>query len=310
MLELDEDVEGMQSTIYYLQQQLREAKEKIFQLKLEKQKGIPNGSSARRHIAHEESMDTDSQSSHLQSSSFVKNEPGSPASVSNELNGTEKLLPIEIKDIKLERPWSPAAKQMADTTFVELPKKSISNETSVILSPKDIKQEPKISPEKIIQSVIVENKNAINHDKQIPSVERINHLVDSLETNKLSDLRTSDRTCEITGASEVAHNSTSTVKRRSEGGRGRKRTRSRTPVEPVQKKEQLPVRKRTRRGREVKAIEEKKQFKLEIDTDTEVQVAQTLAYWATAKQERTEVQSDPNSSVGNGELTKKRNQDK
>merc|ERR1711872_591082 len=32
MAELDEDVEGMQSTIYYLQQQLREANEKITQL--------------------------------------------------------------------------------------------------------------------------------------------------------------------------------------------------------------------------------------------------------------------------------------
>merc|ERR1711972_989198 len=36
-LELDEDVEGMQSTIYYLQQQLREAKETI--AKLEAQLG-------------------------------------------------------------------------------------------------------------------------------------------------------------------------------------------------------------------------------------------------------------------------------
>ena len=37
MAELDEDVEGMQSTIYYLQQQLREAKETI--AKLESQTG-------------------------------------------------------------------------------------------------------------------------------------------------------------------------------------------------------------------------------------------------------------------------------
>lgn len=29
LLELDEDVEGMQNTIYYLQQQLKEAKEQI-----------------------------------------------------------------------------------------------------------------------------------------------------------------------------------------------------------------------------------------------------------------------------------------
>ena len=36
MAELDEDVEGMQSTIYYLQQQLREAKETISKLETEK----------------------------------------------------------------------------------------------------------------------------------------------------------------------------------------------------------------------------------------------------------------------------------
>merc|ERR1719350_2554107 len=41
MAELDEDVEGMQSTIYYLQQQLREAKETI--ARLEAQNGNVNG---------------------------------------------------------------------------------------------------------------------------------------------------------------------------------------------------------------------------------------------------------------------------
>ena len=35
LLELDEDVEGMQSTIYLLQQQLKEAKEQISQLQEE-----------------------------------------------------------------------------------------------------------------------------------------------------------------------------------------------------------------------------------------------------------------------------------
>ncbi|QQP38353.1 Uncharacterized protein FKW44_018908 [Caligus rogercresseyi] len=38
--ELDEDVEGMQSTIYYLQQQLREAKEKLSSYEKEKEKQL------------------------------------------------------------------------------------------------------------------------------------------------------------------------------------------------------------------------------------------------------------------------------
>lgn len=317
LLELDEDVEGMQSTIYYLQQQLRESKDQILQMQKEKQKisGMPNGSPNHRLITSEESVDTDSQSSHIPSS-FVKNnsaEPGSPVPVSNDLNGTENKLSASEREIKIEKSWTPERNQVDDKakTSNETSAKVVVNETSVILTPKEIKQEPPEPSESNVHSVIVENKNAVNHEKLTPLVERTNNLVDGLETNQHSDLRTSENTPEVIGTSEeMAHNTTSTVKRTSEGGRGRKRTRPRTPVEPGDKKEEnLPVRKRTRR-REAQSNEEK-QLQLEFDTDTEVQVAQTLAYWATAKQERTEVQSDPNSSsVGNGELIKKGNDDK
>jgi hypothetical protein len=322
LLELDEDVEGMQSTIYYLQQQLREAKDQIVQLQKDRHKlsGIPNGSPNHKLSAPDESMDTDSQSSHLQTS-YVKNsvETDSPISVSNskDINGTEMNPSPKQKEIKTEEAWSPTSKQVLDKTLtsVETSKKSVNNETSVILSPKDIKQEfPKQSAtsESNVQSVIVENKNAVNHEKQTPLVERTNTLLDGLEVNESVTVRTSEHTSEATANTEdVTLNSTNSVKRTPEGGRGRKRTRPRTPVEPEDKKEEnLPVRKRTRR-REAQDNEEKR-TPLEIDTDTEVQVAQTLAYWASAKQERTEVQSDPSgSSLGNGELAiKKENEDK
>lgn len=311
LLELDEDVEGMQSTIYYLQQQLREAKEQILHLEKEKHKllGVPNGSPNHKLLAPEVSINSDSQSSHLQSECIKNNkslESVSSAPLSNDLNGTEKML-IE-KEIKVEVQWSPQKNQVVDKAPIEASKK-INNETSVILSPKDIKQEmakPSSTPESNVQSVIVENKNALNHEKQTPLVERTNTLVDGLETNQNAVLRTSEHTSEVTTAisEEVTNNTTSSVKRTSEGGRGRKRTRPRTPVEPEDKKEEnLPVRKRTRR-REAQDNEEKRTA-LEIDTETEVQVAQTLAYWASAKQEKTEGQSDPSGSLlGNGEVKK------
>lgn len=319
LLELDEDVEGMQSTIYYLQQQLRESKDQILQLQKEKQKlsGIPNGSpSNHRLTVPDESMDTDSQSSHLQTP-FVNNslESGSPVSVTTELNGTENGQSVTDKEIKTEEPWSPQKSQVVNKTPNETSKKTVNNnETSVILSPKDIKQEileSSTMPESNVQSVIVENKNIVSHEKQTPLVERTNTLVDGVDGAQNVTLRTSEQTSEVTGTSdEGAQNSTNSTKRTSDGGRGRKRTRPRTPVEPDEKKEEnLPVRKRTRR-REAQDNEEKR-TSLEIDTDTEVQVAQTLAYWASAKQDRTEVQPDPNnSSLGNGELAKKEIEDK
>lgn len=313
MLELDEDVEGMQSTIYYLQQQLREAKEQISQLQKEKQKlsGMPNGSPNHRLVTSEESTDKDSPISQLRSPLVNNCTVETESVISNDVNGTNSILPIDVKDIKTEKPWTPERNEITDQTPVETHIKPVSNETSVILSSKEVKPESSTLSESSVQSVIVENKNIVNHEKQTSVTERINNLVDGLET-KHSSLRTSESTSEATESSqEVTHKTTSTVKRTSEGGRGRKRTRPRTPVEPADKKEEtLPVRKRTRR-REAQEKEEKKQIQLDFDTDTEVQVAQTLAYWATAKQERTEMQPDPNaSSLGNGELNKKENEDK
>lgn len=310
LLELDEDVEGMQSTIYYLQQQLREAKEKISQLQKEKQKllGMPNGSPNHRLIAPEESVDTDSHISQIQSPLVNNCTPEPDSVITNDVNGTGSALPVAVKDIKIERPWTPERNKTVDQTPVETHKKPVKNETPVILLSKDVKETT--LTEGSVQSVIVENKNVVNLEKQTPVAERTNNLVDGLEINQHPVLRTSEPASEVRESSrEVAHNPTSTVKRTSEGGRGRKRNRPRTP--PADKKEEnLPVRKRTRR-REAQEKEEKQQLQLDFDTDTEVQVAQTLAYWATAKQERTDVQSDPNSSsLGNGELIKKDNEDK
>lgn len=300
----------MQSTIYYLQQQLREAKEKISQLQKEKQKllGMPNGSSNHRLTVPEESVDTDSHLSQIQSPLVNNCTPEPDSVISNDVNRTDNVLPVAINDIKVERSWTPENNKIVDQTSVETHKKTVKNETPVILSSKDVNETT--LTEGNVQSVIVENKNIVNHEKQTPVAERTNNLVDGLETNQHPNLRTSEPTSEVTESSqEVAHNPTSTVKRTSEGGRGRKRTRPRSP--PADKKEEnLPVRKRTRR-REAQEKEEKQQIQLDFDTDTEVQVAQTLAYWATVKQERTDVQSDPNaSSLGNGELMKKENEDK
>merc|ERR1712037_481996 len=64
MAELDEDVEGMQSTIYYLQQQLREAKETIARLeaqngKVEGEEELGEGADLKEGVEENERMDED-----------------------------------------------------------------------------------------------------------------------------------------------------------------------------------------------------------------------------------------------------------
>ncbi|KFM79164.1 Pre-mRNA-splicing regulator female-lethal(2)D, partial [Stegodyphus mimosarum] len=322
LLELDEDVEGMQSTIYYLQQQLREAKDQLLQLQQDKQKlsAIPNGSPENHRIlGPDDTGDADSQFSQGQlTSGKDKLSNDSIASLSNDLNGTESLSdPITDKGSNSQQPWTPPPEKEADTNSQDV-KMFVFDSAATRAAKKDTSHDlpTNVASEGSAHSVIVENKNAVSHEKQIPLAERTN-LVDGSDTSQAVPSRTSEHPLEVNklvGDNEIpetvdAVTQNSSSKRTSEGGRGRKRTRPRTPVEVEGiKEDSLPVRKRTRR-REAEAHQgtvEEKRTSLEIDTDTEVQVAQTLAYWASAKQERTEVQPDPSdSSLGNGELTKK-----
>lgn len=297
LLELDEDVEGMQSTIYYLQTQLREAKEQIAQLQKEKleHSGASNGFTS-NHLSN----NTTSNCKSPVQTTILENSHSTTAPtesiIKSDLNGSNDT---PVSQVKQEMDTSEPLTPTPVTEEIET--------VESVLSTAVVKQEPIEQPETvpgaIVQSVIVENKNSINHDKQIPFVERTNLFVDSMNTTE----KTNDQPPGVNksdDADTVAQNAVKNIKRTPESGRGRKRTRPRTPVETeVNKEDTLPLRKRTRR-REAEARQEaieENRTSVEIDTDTEVQVAQTLASWAAAKQERTEVKVE-DSSLGNGEL--------
>lgn len=294
----------MQSTIYYLQTQLREAKEQIAQLQKEKleHSGASNGFPS-NHLSNDATSNC--KSPPLQMTIVENSHPTiTSAEESIDLNGSNDTAVLKIKqEMDTSEPLTPTPV----TEEIET--------VEPVLNMVVVKQEPIELPETvpvaIVQSVIVENKNSINHDKQIPFVERTNLFVDATE-------KTNDQTPDVDKSVEkddadtvVAQNAVKNIKRTPESGRGRKRTRPRTPVETeVDKEDNLPLRKRTRR-REAEARQEaieENRTSVEIDTDTEVAVAQTLASWARTKQEsldtkqeRTEVKVDE-SSLGNGEL--------
>ncbi|GFY57553.1 pre-mRNA-splicing regulator female-lethal(2)D [Trichonephila inaurata madagascariensis] len=318
LLELDEDVEGMQSTIYYLQQQLREAKEQINQLQREKHvhSGTTNGL-PEKHLTN--NVD-DCKLSKLQT--IVENheeDNTSLDSLSNEVNRTEYTSSPVKKELNCEESMDiEPTKDCNDTESVE-------NKTTVTepapnvpaqkLASKDLPVTPQ---ETIVQSIVVENKNSINHEKLSPLVERTNLPVENLDSSENVQKRTNDQKSDLSKSTEkdvevppkdtpVQNATQKPNKKASEGaGRGRKRTRPRTPVESDSiKEDSLPVRKRTRR-REAEPRQdtiEENRTSVEIDTDTEVQVAQTLASWASTKQERTEIKSEvDDTTLGNGEI--------
>ncbi|XP_054717761.1 pre-mRNA-splicing regulator WTAP-like [Uloborus diversus] len=332
LLELDEDVEGMQSTIYYLQQQLREAKDQILQLQKEKEKhlDLPNGTVSDHKLLTEETMDISSQSSSLPLICETNESNSSSLPVTN---GTKCDLELTIKkepnchEIQSSSDTKEQCKIKSETKIKSEP--MVDNDSYVTSTPeqKELPKDLAVSQESVIQSVIVQNKCAVTNEKLATPKERTNSILDGLDNSPNRFSRTNEHTTDTNESTEEKRCITAsedTVKRNvpvnsnkrtSEGGRGRKRTRPRTPVEPEAiKEESLPVRKRTRR-REAESrqevSEDSKRTQLEIDTDTEVQVAQTLAYWASAKQERTDIQSDPSgNALGNGEISKRDSEDK
>ncbi|XP_054718104.1 pre-mRNA-splicing regulator WTAP-like [Uloborus diversus] len=332
LLELDEDVEGMQSTIYYLQQQLREAKDQILQLQKEKEKhlDLPNGTISDHKLLTEETMDISSQSSSLPLICETNESNSSSLPVTN---GTKCDLELTIKkepnchEIQSSSDTKEQCKIKSETKIKSEP--MVDNDSYVTSTPeqKELPKDLAVSQESVIQSIIVQNKCAVTNEKLATPKERTNSILDGLDNSPNRFSRTNEHTTDTNESTEEKHCITAsedTVKRNapvnsnkrtSEGGRGRKRTRPRTPVEPEAiKEESLPVRKRTRR-REAESrqevSEDSKRTQLEIDTDTEVQVAQTLAYWASAKQERTDIQSDPSgNALGNGEISKRDSEDK
>ncbi|KAF8778748.1 Pre-mRNA-splicing regulator WTAP like protein [Argiope bruennichi] len=290
LLELDEDVEGMQSTIYYLQQQLREAKEQIAQLQKEKQEhsDIPNGLPD-KHLSN----NIDECKSPPQVQTIVENHHVNNSSVdssSEEINRTEEASsPIIKTELNCEEPTSVSSTKECNDTMNE-DKKPIASEPSPnVPAQNDVQNDVSVPAVETVQPVVVENTNSVNHEKQTPLNERTNLLVENMDTSERTNDQISDKS----------------NKKTSDGGnRGRKRTRPRTPVDSDSSKEDsVPVRKRTRR-RDAEAQQDAvEENKVEFDTDTEVQVAQTLASWATTKKERTEVQQEADeSSVGNGEI--------
>ncbi|GBN15934.1 Pre-mRNA-splicing regulator WTAP [Araneus ventricosus] len=315
LLELDEDVEGMQSTIYYLQQQLREAKEQIAQLQKEKHEhsGIPNGL-AEKHLLN--NLD-ECKSPRVQT--IVENHQvhnSSIDSLSNEVNRTEQASsPIIKKELNYEESTSVSSTKDYNDTKNEEKKPVLSVLAPNVPAQNEVQNDMPVPAVETVQSAMVENTNSVNHEKQTPLNERTNLLVENMDTSE----RTNDQISDVNRSAEkdvqetplkdaTAQNTTQkSNKKTSDGGsRGRKRTRPRTPVDSDSSKEDsVPVRKRTRR-REAEppqdAVEENRPA-VEFDTDTEVQVAQTLASWSTIKKERTEIQQEADeSSVGNGEI--------
>ncbi|CAL1273882.1 unnamed protein product [Larinioides sclopetarius] len=311
LLELDEDVEGMQSTIYYLQQQLREAKEQIAQLQKEKHEhsDIPNGLTE-KHLLNNVDERKSPQVQTIVENHQIHN--SSIDSLSNEVNRTEQASsPVIKKELNCEEPASKDHNDMKN----EEKKTVLSVLAPNVPAQNEVQNETPVPAVETVQSVLAENTNSVNHEKQTPLNERTNLLVENMDTSE----RTNDQISDANRSAEkdvqetplkdtTAQNITqkSNKKTSDGGGRGRKRTRPRTPVDSDSSKEDtVPVRKRTRR-REAEppqdTVEENRPA-VEFDTDTEVQVAQTLASWSTIKKERTEIQQDADeSSVGNGEL--------
>ncbi|KAG8185658.1 hypothetical protein JTE90_008928 [Oedothorax gibbosus] len=314
LLELDEDVEGMQSTIYYLQTQLREAKEQIAQLQKEKlEQSSTNGISSNHVFNNDNSTHVTSNCKSplhmpMEEDSHITTQVEDLHAKSN-LNGNEANL--WMPPIKDEKDSSNAISPVSLTKRAGTPE-SVLNTVVVKTEPVD-NSEPKPPPvPAIAQSVIVENKNSLNHDKQVPFVERTNLFVDGVTTSEKTSEQISDVVTAKSAEKEdedngLVQNTVKTIKKTPpEAGKGRKRTRPRTPVieTEIPKEDNLPLRKRTRR-REAdarqEAIEEENRTSVEIDTDTEVAVAQTLASWASTKADRTELKVEEN-SLGNGEI--------
>ncbi|GFS97374.1 pre-mRNA-splicing regulator WTAP [Nephila pilipes] len=317
LLELDEDVEGMQSTIYYLQQQLREAKEQINQLQREKheQSGTSNGL-LEKHMPN--NID-DYKLSKLQT--IVENHEEdniSLDSLSNEVHRTEHASsPVIKKELNCEE--SMDVEPIKDCNDIKSEEnKNIVNEPVLnVPAQKEASNELSNTPH---ETIVLENKNSISHEKLSPLVERTNLPVENLDSSENVQKRTNDQISDLNKSVEkdmeemppkdtpAQNTSQKPNKKTSDGaGRGRKRTRPRTPVETDGiKEDSLPVRKRARR-RETEPRQdasEENRTSVEIDTDTEVQVAQTLASWASTKQqERTEVKQEVDDiALGNGEL--------
>ncbi|GIY48269.1 pre-mRNA-splicing regulator female-lethal(2)D [Caerostris extrusa] len=313
LLELDEDVEGMQSTIYYLQQQLREAKEQIVHLQKEKHElsGMPNGL-PEKFVSN--NIDN-CKSSNIKT--IVENHQindSSIDSVSKEMNRTENLSSPIIKNELNYVEHVPGVSIKHESDLVNEEGKADVSEPAF-----NVPAQKEVNNELPLETVIVENKNSINHEKQTPLVERTNLLDENMDTSENIQKRTTDQISDVNKSAEKdvpeifakdtpAQNATQKPnKRTSDGrGRGRKRSRPRTPVESDSNKEDsLPVKKRSRRKEaEIRQdVIEENRTSVEIDTDTEVQVAQTLASWASTKQERTEAKQEVDEcSLGNGEL--------
>nr|XP_015911332.1 pre-mRNA-splicing regulator WTAP isoform X2 [Parasteatoda tepidariorum]XP_015911334.1 pre-mRNA-splicing regulator WTAP isoform X2 [Parasteatoda tepidariorum] len=307
LLELDEDVEGMQSTIYYLQQQLREAKEQISQLQKDKTGSTDLSNSSPLSLSQLENTENGYKTPEP---NFISNSDTMPDSLSNDINE----LSIESK-VKTE-PHSPYEKNLSDSE--ELNDGKASPGTNIPMQTVIVKNERTLeSPVSILDKdfkSVIKNKEIINHDKNVPE-EKINELNSAMDTSETALVITNDHNSEHNKGENLSNNSklsesqnkatTNSSKKAPETGKGRKRTRPRTPVESeiIKDESSLPVRKRTRRreAERLQALEEKP-LTVEINTDAEFQAAHTLASWAS-KQERTEPDTAC-STLGNGELKK------
>lgn len=326
LLELDEDVEGMQSTIYYLQQQLREAKEQIQKLQQDKKElsGLLNNSPANQRVVTDDNTDTECElvltmDSVVQPDKENKSFHPRPLATINDISRTENMSnQTSDRGTNSGRPWSPPPvyehrtektragdqeESVDETVDAEQLEKGVDDSQSSVEPPQsDIKE-----------TACDETNNGTSAGLTHVSMETENDDAQSSPLPEKTVTTVSDCTVEQSSGTEhkktekkqtTRKNAVDSAKRTAENGRGRKRTRPRSSVEQnaVENTRELPNPKRSRH----KVNSDNQRTSIEIDTDTEVEVAQALALMATtAKQDRTDnsVNSqEPSDSLGNGEL--------
>lgn len=328
LMALDEEVEGMQSTIYYLQLQLREAKEQITKYYQENQKltSLLNHSSIKEINGLDAincNKDVNQKSADNTCQSSVSNTEKSDSSLQ-----TSPKLELVIEPTNNQDNISVASRESSPT--IDNRTETSSNSNMVVLDKKiDSPIIGSVEPSNDNQRLIVDcnNKSSVaseNHRQSFITessfiTEPLNNaseeeLTTTQTTNDMpSDISSSDTE---SGADSPAgrkykqkNSNTRSDSPVLDSAKRRKRTKSQTSLEGSTTEEETQYSQSPKRLRTDNAHDESQEgnsINIEIDTDTEVQVAQTLACWAAANKERHESQLRAREhdlcSLGNGEL--------
>ncbi|XP_023220082.1 pre-mRNA-splicing regulator WTAP-like [Centruroides sculpturatus] len=336
LLALDEEVEGMQSTIYYLQLQLREAKDQISKYLHENQKltNLLNLSSIKEEINGLDAIncnkDVNQKSAENTCQSSMSNAEKPDSSLPTTLKLELVVEPPSNQDAisVASRESSPSIDNRTETSSNSNPviEKKVASpilgtnalsteQTSDNQRPAvDCNNKPTVPSENHRQSFTTESLNGSSFAAETINNASEEELTTTQTTNDVpSDISSSDTEsgADSSGGRKYKRKfaNSRTNSPVADGAKRRKRAKSQTSPEGSTTEEetqfsQSPKRLRTEHAHEHSP--DRNSINIEIDTDTEVQVAQTLACWAAANKERKESQLRAREhdlcSLGNGEL--------